>query len=77
MSNHCIDVTCPNCHKEYDAHLHWTSCPYCGYDWMEEGARWIDENPKDIVAALHGNLSLYPQMQLPPLQPEKGQSSNP
>lgn len=32
MSNHCIDVTCPCCGYEYDAHLHWTRCPCCGYD---------------------------------------------
>ena len=29
--NHEITVTCPMCGEEYDAHLHWTSCPKCGY----------------------------------------------
>lgn len=32
MSNHEIPVICPHCKKEYDAHLDWTICPYCGYD---------------------------------------------
>lgn len=54
MSNHCIDVKCPKCGCEYDAHLHWTVCPECGYDWMNESCRFVDERPKDMVAALHG-----------------------
>lgn len=32
MSNHTIDITCPNCGHEYDAHLHWLVCPQCGHE---------------------------------------------
>jgi Zn finger protein HypA/HybF involved in hydrogenase expression len=32
MSNHTIDITCPNCGHEYDAHLHWLVCPECGHE---------------------------------------------
>lgn len=30
--NHEIPVKCPVCECEYDAHLHWTRCPCCGFD---------------------------------------------
>ncbi len=30
--NHEIEVTCPNCGYEYDAHLHWLVCPKCGHE---------------------------------------------
>lgn len=30
--SHEIMVTCPVCGEEYDAHLHWTKCPVCGFD---------------------------------------------
>lgn len=30
--NHEIMVDCPVCGSEYDAHLHWTKCPVCGFD---------------------------------------------
>ena len=38
MSNHESPHVCPACGKEYDAHLHWYVCPYCGIDavWFEE-----------------------------------------
>ena len=32
MSNHTIDITCPNCGHEYDARLHWLVCPKCGHE---------------------------------------------
>lgn len=32
MSNHSSEVTCPHCGREYDVHLDWTICPYCGFD---------------------------------------------
>lgn len=30
--NHEIEITCPNCGHEYDAHLHWLVCPHCGHE---------------------------------------------
>ena len=30
--NHEIEITCPNCGHEYDAHLHWLVCPQCGHE---------------------------------------------
>ena len=30
--NHEIEITCPNCGHEYDAHLHWLVCPKCGHE---------------------------------------------
>jgi NMD protein affecting ribosome stability and mRNA decay len=32
MSNHCIDVICPNCGEEYDTRVRWGICPVCGFD---------------------------------------------
>mgnify|MGYP003304758366 CR=1 FL=1 len=32
MNNHNSEVTCPHCGREYDVHLDWTICPYCGFD---------------------------------------------
>ena len=36
MSNHCIDVTCPVCGREYDARLWMGCCPRCGHDYCEK-----------------------------------------
>ena len=30
--NHEIEITCPNCGHEYDAHLHFLVCPNCGHE---------------------------------------------
>lgn len=28
--SHEIWAECPNCHTEFDRHLHWDQCPNCG-----------------------------------------------
>lgn len=28
--NHEVWVTCPHCHKDFDARLYWLTCPNCG-----------------------------------------------
>lgn len=33
MSNHCVDVECRVCGREFDARLHLGVCPRCGTEW--------------------------------------------
>lgn len=46
MANHTIDIICPNCGHEYDAHLHWLVCPNCGHETQQLHT----DNSKPITA---------------------------
>lgn len=59
--SHEIWCTCPCCNAEYDAHLHWSSCPNCGYDWLADGLLLVDERPKNLSLEILEQLQHLPK----------------